>query len=339
MDKKNTRDKVASLAGVSSATVSRVYNNPEKVSEPKRKAVLEAARVLGYFPDKSASALRRKGTGQICLVSIKKENRPWYWGDFPGAKWFFTDVLQGVMDVVEASMYRLNIKSLHSPEDIGRIRWENECDGAVFFDIDDPAEAEAVQACSVPSVIGHHTMEFSQCHRCSTDNQAGGYIAGNYLREKGYGKPVYISYLPDLILSSSQRFQGFQKAFADIEVPCILSEPGKKGGYEAVRSLISQIRAGRIDSLGVVNDMTAVGVIQCLQEEGIIPGRDIGLIGYDNMPFNYVLPFSLASIDLRPAVLYKEAVSMLLELLKNEDHNRGIRHKTVLPVLVEGDSV
>ncbi|MFA6773859.1 MAG: LacI family DNA-binding transcriptional regulator, partial [Sphaerochaeta sp.] len=55
-----TRDSVATLADVSSATVSRVYNNPDSVSEDLKKRVHEAARVLGYAPNTLAAQLRRK---------------------------------------------------------------------------------------------------------------------------------------------------------------------------------------------------------------------------------------------------------------------------------------
>ena len=133
MTGKNNRDRVASLAGVSSATVSRVYNNPQRVSPAKKEAVLKAARALGYSPDKSASALRRKGTGFISLVSFEKQGRPWYWGDFPGAKWFFTDVLTGILSVVDSSMFRLNLKTLKTPSHIHKHNWEQECDGVIFL--------------------------------------------------------------------------------------------------------------------------------------------------------------------------------------------------------------
>ncbi len=59
-----TRDKVAALARVSSATVSRVYNTPERVSVARCERVLKAARELGYIPNKSGSALHRTGTCQ-----------------------------------------------------------------------------------------------------------------------------------------------------------------------------------------------------------------------------------------------------------------------------------
>lgn len=339
MTPKNNRDKVAELAGVSSATVSRVYNNPEKVSKARKKSVMDAARLLGYSPDKSASALRRKGTGQISLVSIRKKKRTPYWGDFPTAKWFYTDVLNGVMDVVENSMYRLNLKTLHSADEIASINWQQECDGVIFYDVVEQEEADAVADCSVPAVISHNTSDYKECNRCSTNNYQGGVIAGRHLLEKGYENPAYISYLPEMIRSNKQRYRGFQEAFTQREVPQVLGEPGKKGGYEATKSLMSEIRCGSIDALGVVNDLTAIGVIQCLQDEGLKPGRDIGLIAYDNMPLNYVLPFNLTSVDLRPAFIYREATRMLLDLMRSDRDPNQIASLTVMPELIEGDSV
>jgi len=338
MSSKTNRDRVAELAGVSSATVSRVYNNPDRVSEAKKKAVLEAARQLGYAPDKSASALRRKGTGQITLVRFDK-NRPWYWGNFPAAKWFYTDVLQGIMDVVDRSMYRLNLKTFRSPADAAGYPWEQECDGVIFYDVDTREEADIAASCPVPSVISHHTSQYENCARCSTDNYHGGLAAGRHLAESGYQRPVFISFLPDRIISSRERCRGFRDAFPRRDVRELLGEPGKEGGYASTRKILKEIRSGEVDSLGVVNDLTAIGVIHCLQDEGLKPGRDVALIGYDNMPLNYVLPFRLATVDLRPTVIYREAAEMLLEILRGGPAAAADRSRVVLPELVTGDSV
>jgi LacI family transcriptional regulator len=336
MDGKNNRDKVAALAGVSSATVSRVYNNPDRVSAVRKEAVLKAARTLGYSPDKSASALRRKGTGQISLVSFVKKDRPWYWGNFPASKWFFTDALTGILSVVDSSMFRLNLKTLQSPEDVKRIRWDQECDGVLFYDVDEESEALAAASLDVPAVISHHTSQFTENHCCTTDNFEGGRLASSYLKESGYIRPVYISYLPELVVPNRDRYGGFCKGWGS-DVPQILTSPGKEGGYEATRRILEEIKSGRIDSIGVVNDLTAIGVIQCLQDHQLKPGKDLGLIGYDNMPLNYVLPFQLATVDLKPSLIYKEAAKMLLGLIA--DPRSGAIINTILPELVPGESV
>ena len=127
-----SRDQVAEAAGVSSATVSRVYNNPGSVSSERRKAVLEAAERLGYSPNKSASALRRNGTGIITLLELKKEKRPYYWGDLPIFKWFYTDVLHAVKSVIDESMYQLNLATASAPEDIESLK--NKTDGLICYD-------------------------------------------------------------------------------------------------------------------------------------------------------------------------------------------------------------
>lgn len=332
---KNNRDKVAELAGVSSATVSRVYNNPDRVSPAKKAAVLEAAAQLAYSPDKSASALRRKGTGQITLASFEKKDRPWYWGDFPGAKWFFTDVLKGMLSVVDDSMFRLNLKTLKSPEDVSSIRWEQECDGVVFFDVDDEAEAAAAASLSVPAVISHHTSHFQGNHCCTTDNKEGGRLSALHLKAQGFHSPHYITYLPELIVPNQERYSGFCSGW-DRDIPQELTDPGKEGGYKAMKKLLPELKAGRMDSVAVVNDMTAVGVIQCLQDHGLRPGRDLGLLAYDNMPFNYVFPFSLTTVDLKPYELYKRAGAMLLSLIAKESESEQIQ--VVSPELIQGDS-
>lgn len=338
MAEKNNRDKVAALAGVSSATVSRVYNNPDRVSTAKKKAVLKAADVLGYSPDKSASALRRRGTGQISLVSFEKKGRPWYWGDFPGAKWFYTDALTGILSVIDSSMYRLNLKTLQSADDLRSINWKQECDGIIFFDVDSGEEASAVSELPVPAVISHHTSHFENNHCCSTDNNEGGRLAASFLKESGYTRPVYISYLPELIIPNRERYEGFCAGFKK-ELPLYLTEPGKEGAYKVCEALLSDIKSGKIDSLAVVNDMTAVGVIQCLQNYGLKPGQDLGLIAYDNMPFNYALPFSLSTIDLKPSRIYKEAAGMLLDLLSGSDRPDSPCKKIIMPELIPGESV
>ena len=68
MGAKVTRNDVAKLAGVSPAVVSYVLNNSNYVSDEKRKAVLEAARVLNYSPNRFAQGLRTNRSFSIALI-------------------------------------------------------------------------------------------------------------------------------------------------------------------------------------------------------------------------------------------------------------------------------
>ena len=98
---------------------------------------------------------------------------------------------------------------------------------------------------------------------------------------------------------------------------------------------ISEIRKGIYDSVACVNDLTAIGVVHLFQEEGLVIGRDVSLIGYDNMPFNYAIPFGLASVELEPGRIYESAARALLGLIKSG----GRVNRFISPRFITGNSL
>jgi DNA-binding LacI/PurR family transcriptional regulator len=70
----STRDDVARKAGVSGATVSRVFNNPDSVSDITREKVLKAAKELSYHPNIIASNFVKGISGNIGVVIPRIHN-------------------------------------------------------------------------------------------------------------------------------------------------------------------------------------------------------------------------------------------------------------------------
>ena len=64
---------VSRLSGVSTATVSRAFSNPEQVREATRRKVFEAAEVLHYYPNAIARAMARQRTDKIAYLICKKD--------------------------------------------------------------------------------------------------------------------------------------------------------------------------------------------------------------------------------------------------------------------------
>ena len=306
--KKPTRNDVAALAGVSSATVSRVYNNPESVSEYKRTSVIQASEKLGYSPDKSASALRRKGTGKIALLDIKKDTAPYSWNSFPVFKWFYSDVIEGISKVINNSMFQLIIESLEDLSQINRLK--NSCDGIILFDAGNPEAAEAVKNTGLPYVLSHHTVDFEGYNTCSTDNFYGGILQAEMLEKSGAKNPVYISGFTDQVFSHSERYRGFKTVYPD--APLVEEGIGVKAGRKAVSSILKSFLKGDIDSAAVVNDYTAAGVYYQISDSGLKVPEDIKIVSYDNMPFNSILPVPFSTIDLNPSQIYEKAASLLI---------------------------
>src|SRR5687768_5560184 len=84
---------VAHLSGVSIATVSRVLNSSERVSEGSRRKVMDAIRELGFVPKAEARARALQTTGRIGVIT------PFFTSPS------FVDRLRGVAAAVSASRY------------------------------------------------------------------------------------------------------------------------------------------------------------------------------------------------------------------------------------------
>ena len=100
-NKKATLVDVAERANVSAITVSRVINQPDKVSEELRLRVQQAIDALGYIPNQSASSLASARSGVIG-VSIPSLSNV-----------VFNDVLSGIYDVAGASGYKVLLVDTH----------------------------------------------------------------------------------------------------------------------------------------------------------------------------------------------------------------------------------
>lgn len=328
-----TRDEVARLANVSSATVSRVYNAPETVNMSKRKAVLEAARLLGYSPNKAASALRRTGTGIITLVEFTKPDRPYYWNHLRAFNWFYADVIKGVRQALSGSMYHLNLESVSDERTLKE--YAEGSDGLIFFDVDTEEEAELIRRLSVPYIASHHTTGFEAIHSFSTDNLHGGRLQAEYLHSLGRSRPVYLSWYQDDVLPHAQRAKGFLSRWEELEgtsVPVIELEAKNVRFEEAVGELAGILES--VDSLAGVNDLL---LLKCMATLGTSRFDGCSLIGYDALPLaNALFPF--ASIDIGQQGLYRDATRVLLGMIGGLQVEQRV-HEVRLPVVSDGASL
>lgn len=315
-----TRNDVAQRAGVSSATVSRVFNAPHSVGKAKREAVFAAAEQLGYRPNKSASALRRNGTGIITLVEFKKPERNYYWGDLPNLSWFYADIVRGITEKLDDTMYSLNIETIHSEDSLKHAAEIS--DGLICYDVDMPEEAEAVRELGIPYILAHHTREFPGYHRCSTDNFVGGRLQAGELFSKSSQRPVYITGLLEEVIPHKKRLEGFleyyaEKNSAEQTAPTIITcIPGRAGGESVADEVALLLKSGDCDGIAAVNDVTLIGLLKVLfsRYPGLLD-KELPLCGYDAVPFRDLLPYTFASVDVLPRVLYARAAEILVKKL------------------------
>ncbi len=329
-----TRDAVARRAGVSTATVSRVYNAPERVSPGKIQQVRQAAAALGYVPDKSASALRRRGTGRITL--LERQGRAAHRDDRI-YKWFYSDMIRGIRTALETSMYQLNLATFRTPDDADAFAGPVLGDGVLLHEADETVLARLCRR-DVPYVCCGQIEPPAGVQACYTGNRRGGRAAARAFRRTGHKHPAHITGCLASMNVCQLRWEGFCDGFAGTDVRLVDGGPhglGVRGGRASVGKLIPDIRNGRIDCIFVVNDLTAVGVAYGLLDAGLRIPEDVSIIGYDNLPFLETLPVKLATIDISYEAVYRRATERLLAHLRVPT----VIRETIEPVYVPGASV
>lgn len=334
MNEKIDRDRVARHAGVSSATVSRVFNHPEKVSREKREIVLKAAEELNYKPNMNAALLARGIYGKILLLDNNKllrydsNNSSFY-------AWLYVDLLNQIRDVLKNSMFDLVISNL---EDLKLHNFHNlkDFDGVICFDIDNEEDLASVLESGVPYVFGHHVRDITLPGRVYTDNFYGGYLQARFLKETGHDCSIYITGLRQSLNVHQERFEGFIDAYGVDNIHLIEGSIGKDGGAESISTALPLIKSGKYKAVAAVNDLTAIGIYFELMSSGVKIPEDVSLIGYDNMPFTTLLPLRLSTIDIRIGELYRRAAEQLLDRINGKPSAEVVCLK---PGLVRGMTV
>ena len=170
----------------------------------------------------------------------------------------------------------------------------------------------------------------------------GSNLVTKYLLSKGWKKPAYIS-VP-YYSTSEQRYIGYQSALCENNIPLreeyvIFSETAgkshKKRGYEMMKQLLALPEPP--DSVVCFNDMLAVGVYQALEEAGLMPGKDIGVVGYDNTHISAELPVRLTTVRFPSYEIGKKACEILLDMVNGVEYKEN--HTVIFqPELIIRDS-
>src|SRR3712207_18872 len=174
---------VAAAAGVSPATVSRVFNGV-KVSDEKAELVRAAAAELRFTPNRTARSLRRKNAEVIALVIPDIENP------------YFTSVARGVEDVAQAAGY--SVVLCNTDEDPAKeakyleIAVSENMAGVILAGADGQADLSQLLGRSRPIVAVDRSTRF-HLDSVIMDNRAAGTAAATALYDAGYRRVACIT--------------------------------------------------------------------------------------------------------------------------------------------------
>jgi len=130
-----------------------------------------------------------------------------------------------------------------------------------------------------------------------------------------------------------RRVRGFVEtcARASVSIPASAIEHGEFGVEGGYRSMLQLLDSGwRPSAVFAVNDYNAIGAARALQEHGAQVGRDVALVGYNDISLGRFLQTPLTTVRVDHAVMGREVVHLLLRLVSGE----GVTSVQIQPELI-----
>lgn len=319
-----TLSQVASLAGVSKQTASRVVRGSERVSASTARRVRKAIAVLDYQPDLLARAL---STGSSSIIGVVTHAL----GMFGTVS-----ILSGIETAAEQRGYGVSIANLTAfdpgtvQESIDRLT-RTGCDGVIVmapWATDGPALRAA--RTRIPLVTTSQVPEFDGAAVYPDSVRSAGELV-THLLDLGH-RSVWHIQGPDGWNVSDLRASGWRAALeaAGAETPePVRGDWSARSGYDAGLRIAD---AAGATAVFAANDEMALGAIHALAERGLRVPEDVSVVGYDDAPSSEFLLPSLTTVRVDKYEHGRLAVDQLLRQLDGlppEQHS-FVHHELVV---------
>ena len=320
---------VASAAGVSVATVSRVVNKVPTVDAQLRKKVWEVVHKLGYVPNIQARALV-SGHSKMLGVIISDITNP-----------FFPELLQGFEDKAIDVGYEALIGStnydLQRMEHCVKRMLERQVEGVAVmtFGIEEPL-LERLSSEGIPMVFIDVAPQKENVSIIHVNYDQGIREAVQHLAALGHRRIGYITG-PHRLHSANARLTAFLSAAerVGIRVPeiCIFhGDHTVEGGSRGVEHLLSIKQPPT--AIMCSNDVSALGAMHAISRAGLSIPSDISLIGFDDIQITEYLQPPLTTIRMSGRDIAASAVYALLNpgtAPKQVETRLVVRQTTAVP--------
>lgn len=327
MPRRPTVYDVAERAGVSIATVSFTFRQPERVRESTRSAVLVAARELGYVPSGSARGLANGRTGALGLYAFDlmltspqggaATAPPPTWDEDPDsdprAFPLYVDEVQRGFELECRQRGQALLLSSGSGSRAAVTEIAGRVDGLAMFPGPTPVEALEHVARRIPVVAFSMPPVADGLHHVTVDNRAGVRdLVGHLVADHGLTDLAFVGRLtsPDY----AERFAGFRDGLAAAGLPepaepldpTDLAEPHR---LEVVAALADADRLPR--ALVCASDQHALAVLDLLAARGVPVPERVVVTGFDGILAGRLTQPTLTTVRQPMAAMGRLAVQVL----------------------------
>ncbi len=315
--KKITISEIAKMANVSKSTVSRAINGSSRVSDETRKKVMSLMRAYDFVPDTRARTLSSRKTNTIALV-------------LPGVSGpYYGEIINGVEEILMKNNYF--ILFMGCEDDESRKRYLNaiegkRVDGAIILDWQlSPTRLKRVD---MPLVLIDSDLTSESISSISIDNASGSYDMANHLiKTHGYTDICFVTG-PAESYDSNQRLSGFMRAVKESDLK--IGENRIINGdftFESGRKVAEKILDNLPQVIFASNDEMALGVMEGLKENGVIPGKDVFIVGFDDALWTKFIDPPLTTVRQPIKEIGRISAMRILDSLESGKNTDGINVK------------
>jgi DNA-binding LacI/PurR family transcriptional regulator len=325
-----TIKEIAKKAKVSIATVSRVLNNNQKVTEKTKNLVLKVSKELNYKPNILARNFVKKKSNVIGLILPEISDE------------FFTEIIRGVDEITYQEGYYTIVASSHKyrtlHDEVTTFTQNGLIGGLIVLVPNLNKELTCLlKNVTIPTVLINSHPGNTIFNTVAIDNFEGAYLMTEFLiNEKGYKKIGFISG-PDDNNDSNLRKEGYISACKKYKNTSYRNwaadgnftrESGENGcGY-----LIE--REERPEVIFAANDMMALGCYDYLSKKGLNIPSYVGIAGFDDIFVSQYLTPSLTTIRIKIEEVGRSAADLLMKKLKTSNGLKNVRKRISVQLVV-----
>ena len=321
-----TLEDVATEARVSTATVSRCLNEPDKVSKTTRERVMAAVEKLHYSPNFGARAIAANRTGTFGAVIPTMDNAIFARG---------IEAFQKALVARNATM--LVASSDYDPErEAKQIRTlvARGADGLLLIGFErDKRIYEFLKEREIPVVFAWNRSEDKSLSFVGFDNRQASAKLVKRAIELGHTSFAYVAAPVSSNDRARDRLSGARDAietagFDPQEMTLVETEYAIRNGQLAFNRIL-ETRNGTSPSLIICgNDVLAVGVIQAAKQMGLSVPEDLSVVGFDDIELATVVSPALTTVHVPHREMGRLSAESLLHQTREPSEPRQVELKT-----------
>lgn len=326
---------IAELAGVSIATVSKVINDRDDVSEETKKRIRKIMQENNYVPNSIARSLTTNKSSSIGII--------FNYGHEEGLhNMFFQEIIFGMERTLGKAGFDYVYFSDQKWHDDYDYDYLGKCknrmvDGAILLGIHKDENMSRLLNSDIPVVLIDLDFHNENSTYVMCDHRGGAIQAVNYLFELGHTQLGILG--PKDVNPAINRLNGFKQALEDNGLDynknwAIESEFDENSGYHAMQQVLSL--ENKPTAVFCQSDVIAIGAIKAIKEAGLNVPDDLSLVGFDDIEVcKYITP-SLTTISQNTYKLGEKAAEQLLDMVNYPDDEYS---PVILPTeLIERES-